>query len=313
MAGRGWTALIWAGVLAATPSLAKQTEPLPAGAKAAPTVSAVTVTAEKPDPLVDPAGQYVREHLPESAWSEQYPRFHDEICVKVQGLPAEFDGFVAKRIVELAGQVGAPLDKAADCKPNVNVIFTTKPQAQIDDIAKRKDILLGFRYVAQEKRITTFDRPIQAWYTTRVIDANGNPWVEVKQTCPYNPMFPHCDRPGGRAGSRLTNEMSAEIIHSLIIADANKVAGEKIDAVADYVAVLALARWTGLNRCNRIPTVLNLMADECADPPETATPEDVALLKALYSVGPRDIGFMQRSTIASAVRKAHAARKATAQ
>ena len=57
--------------------------------------------------------------------------------------------------------------------------------------------------------------------------------------------------------------MSAEVVHSLIIADANKVADEKIGAVADYIAVLALARWQGLERCNAIPTILNLMADGC--------------------------------------------------
>ena len=47
--------------------------------------------------------------------------------------------------------------------------------------------------------------------------------------------------------------MSTELVHSLILADANKVADEKIGAVADYVAVLALARWQGLERCNAHP------------------------------------------------------------
>ena len=53
----------------------------------------------------------------------------------------------------------------------------------------------------------------------------------------------------GRAGSRLGNDMSSELVHSLIIADANKVAGEKIETIADYIAVLALSRWRGLERC----------------------------------------------------------------
>ena len=88
------------------------------------------------------------------------------------------------------------------------------------------------------------------------------------------------------------------MVHSLIIADANKVAGEKIEVVADYVAVLALAKWQGLEKCNAVPTILNLMADDCADRPETVTETDLALLSGLYAVDPRELGSQQRATIA---------------
>ena len=33
-----------------------------------------------------------------------------------------------------------------------NVIFTPNPQAQLDDVAKRRDILLGYHYTSQFKR-----------------------------------------------------------------------------------------------------------------------------------------------------------------
>ena len=294
--------LIGAGAVAA-----KQTEPTPA-AKPAPTVSGVTVEAAgKANPLVDPTTQFVREHLPEGQ-SEQIARFRDDVCVKVIGLPAEFDAFVARRVIEVAGQVHAPVAKAADCTPNVNVVFTPKPQAQLDDIAKRKDVLLGFHFLAQTKKLTTVDRPIQAWYVTRTRDTTGNSWLEVMNPCPANVGDTYVgacgDRPAGRAGSRLGNDMSAEVVHSLILADTNKVAGEKIETVADYIAVLALAKWQGLDRCNATPTILNRMADGCNDPPDAATPQDLALLTGLYSVEARESGAQQRATIASAIRKA---------
>jgi len=303
LAGLAAAVLIGAG-----PVTAKQTSPAPA-AKATPdaTVSGVTVDApHKDNPLIDPTTQFVREHLPEGQ-SEQLARFRDDVCVKVVGLPAEFDAFVARRVVEVAGQVHAPVAKAADCTPNVNVVFTPNPQAQLDDIAKRKDILLGFHFIAQTKTLTTVDRPIQAWYVTRTRDATGNSWLEVRHPCPIdagNGLADCADRPMGRAGSRLGNGMSAEVVHSLILADTNKVAGEKIEVIADYIAVLALARWQGLNRCNATPTILNRMADGCDDPPEAATPQDLALLTGLYSVESRESGAQQRATIASAIRKA---------
>lgn len=271
----------------------------PPAAMPAPTVSGVTVTAPpKPNPLVNPESQFVRSHLPESQ-SDQLARFRDGVCVKVIGLPPEFDAFVAKRVVELAREVKAPVAKGADCAPNIHVIFSPEPQAQLDDIAKRKDILIGFRFPAQFKPMTTFDRPIQSWYVTRIRDTRGASWLEVDTLCPLDPLIGPCgERPNGRAGSRLGNDMSAEVVHSLILADANKVAGEKIDSVADYIAVLALAKWQGLERCNAIPTILNLMAEGCADPPAAATSADLALLTGLYSVDPRELGSQQRATIA---------------
>jgi hypothetical protein len=268
-------------------------------------LSGVTVTAEKPDPLVNAASQFVRSHIPEGQ-SDQLARFRDDICIRVVGLPAEFSAFVAARIVEVAGQVRAPVDKSAHCRPNVNVIFTPNPQVQLDDIAKRRDILLGYHYTSQLKKLTSVNRPIQSWYVTRTRDATGNSWLELENPEPWDPFY--SNRPVGRAGSRLGNGMSAEVVHTLILADANKVADAKIGAVADYIAVLALAKWQGLERCNAIPTILNLMADGCdgAAAPEAATKVDLALLSGLYAVDPRETGSQQRMSIASRMSRAKA-------
>ncbi|THD60400.1 hypothetical protein [Phenylobacterium sp.] len=301
-------------LLAASSALARETDPTPAASPApANTVSGVAVTApQKPDPLVDKTTEFVRRRLPTSR-NEQYARFRDPICVKVQGLPEAFDAFVAKRLVEVARQVNAPVS-AAGCTPNVNVIFSAKPQAQLDDIAKRRDVLFGFHFRAEDKQVFTFRRPIQSWYLTRTVGTDGANMLELNTGAPCigtgaPGSFP-CDLKAppvkGKLGSRLSNDMSSELVHSLILADANKVAGEKIDAVADYIAVLALSRWQGLERCSGLATILNLMADDCdaQDRPEAATPSDLALLSGLYSIDPREAGMLQRASIASAMRKA---------
>jgi hypothetical protein len=248
---------------------------------------------------VSPERQFVRSHLPTSR-NEQYARFRDPVCVKVQGLPVEFDAFVAKRVVELAKTVKAPVDPSPTCTPNVNVIFSTQPQRQLSDIAKRRDILFGFYWRTNLAKISTFTRPIQSWYLTRTIDTHGKDVLELVDPRPFDPDSGKMPALTGRAGSRLGNDMSSELVHSLIIADANKVSGEKIGAVADYIAVLALSRWQGLERCNSIPTILNLMADGCdgTAPPEAATDDDIGLLTGLYAVAPREAGPLQRASIA---------------
>jgi hypothetical protein len=271
-------------------------------AKPSNTVGGVAVPAlQKPDPLVDRTTEFVRQRLPESPYSAQYPRFRDPVCVKVQGLPDEFDAFIAKRVIEVATEVKAPVANAETCTPNVHVIFTTAPQALVNDIAKRRDILIGYIYLPQLRRLSKFTRPIQSWYVTRTVGANGYSLVDF-----WDPMRRYKEVPGGHPGSRLGNDMSAEIVHTLIIGDATKVADAKAGAIADYVAVLALARWQALDRCNGLPTILNLMADGCGgeDAADAITPGDIALLTSLYSLNPREAGPQQRATIASAIRKA---------
>jgi hypothetical protein len=299
-------------LLASASASAKQTTPAPVS-KAAPssTVSGVTVTApEKPNEIVDPTTQFVRQRLPTSRF-EQYARFRDPVCVKVVGLPGEFDAFIAKRVVDVARQVNAPVADAETCKPNVNVIFSTQPQAQLTDIAKHRDVLFGFVWRTNLKQAATFSRPIQSWYLTRVIESKGDGALELNagtafMLIPGQGLVSLGKTPIGEAGSRLGENLSSELVHSLIIADANKVAGEKIDAVADYIAVLALSRWQGLERCSSLPTILNLMADGCdaEDRPQAATPGDLALLEGLYTANVRESGSQQRATIASAIRKA---------
>jgi hypothetical protein len=289
-----------AALLAAAPAFATGAEPAQTKPAPTPNVSGVTVVApEKPNPLVNPETQFVRGHLKRNR-NDQYARFHDPICVRVIGLPAEFDAFIAKRVVDLAKEVKAPVDASATCTPNVNVVFSPQPQAQLDDIAKRRDILFGFHFVAETKRLSTFSRPIQAWYVTQTQDTTGKRVLELVDPHPFEPKEGKAPAVMGKADSRLGNDMSTELVHALILADANKVADEKIGAIADYIAVLALARWNGLERCNSLPTILNLMADGCGadEIAEAATPTDLGLLEGLYSVDPRESGTMQRASIA---------------
>ena len=259
----------------------------------------------KPNPVVNRETQFVRGHLAMNR-NQQYARFRDPVCVRVVGLPAEFDTFIAKRVVDMAKEVKAPVDASPSCKPNVNVIFTPKAQAQLDDIAKRREILFGFHFVTETKKLATFSRPVQAYYLTRARDTTGRDILELVETpaCVSTGGGPTCDIKApnmmGKAGSRLGNDMSTELVHALILADSTKVADAKIGAIADYVAVLALARWEGLEKCNALPTILNLMADGCEadEVAESATPDDLGLLPGSIQSIPAKSGTQQRASIA---------------
>lgn len=293
---KGLAVLAGASLLASGAAFAQPPAPTDLGG--------VTVTAEKKDPLVDKTTQFLRAHVPENR-AGQIARFRDAICVEVVGLPPAYAAFIAKQVVKVATEVQAPVDRRLKCTPNVNVIFTPNPQAQLDDIARRREILFGFHWAAQMKQLATFERPIQSWYLTRSVGTDGQSVLELNHGSTFQDAGPGAPPENiggtvtGRPGSRLGADMSSELVHALILVDANQVSNLKIGAVADYIALLALSRWQGLERCSGFSTILNLMAEGCAEePPETATPSDVGLLTALYTVNPRESGTQQRAEIA---------------
>jgi hypothetical protein len=48
----------------------------------------------------------------------------------------------------------------------VEIVFTADPQALLDHMAKSYRPLLGLFPISQRAQMTTFSRPIQAWYET---------------------------------------------------------------------------------------------------------------------------------------------------
>jgi hypothetical protein len=314
MQGFGLAMATAAAVLAAGAARAQDAAPSPATPSS---VSGITVVGKKPNPTVSAASEFVRQRMPESPMTGQYPRFAVPVCAYVQGLPPKFDAFIEARILKLAAEVHAPVNKnKLTCVPNVQVIFTPYPEKMLFNIGRKREMLLGYHYRSQYQRLTTWSRPIQSYYVTRTRDTKGRSSFDVVNTAgatldPHDAQFGGAvalggDGPHGYAGSRLGADLSSDIAFALILGDSKKVADAKIGEVADYIAMLALAPWRNLERCNAvIPTILNLMADACLEePPETVTPSDLSLLTALYAVNPRESGSQQRMEIAARLSKA---------
>ena len=312
------TSLAAVALLAAGAVTARASAPA-ADPKSVASLPGVTVTAKKSPPVVSSASEFVRQRMPASPSTGQYPRFREPICIAVQGMPDAFNSFIRDRVIKLAHEVNAPVSTFWGCTPNVQVIFTDQPQRLLTNIGRKREEVLGFHYQSQFKKLTTFDRPIQSWYVTRSRDPRGRNYLDVGHPALQGDIDPKTAMYGGgsalggdslhgTAGSRLGADLSSDIAFALIIGDRNQVSNAKIGPVADYIALLALARWQGLEHCNAaVPTILNLMADACQDdPPQTVTAYDLSLLKALYLVNPRETGSQQRMEIADRMVKAAA-------
>jgi len=206
---------------------------------------------------------------------------------------------VATRIMDIAESVGAPVNRAERCRLNVRIGFTDEPQAMVERAYRRNRLVIGFHYVARRDEVMEVRQPVQAWYVTktRALPAAGdadfvNRQIETIDEAGIRP-------PNGAAGSRFTSGISSRLAHVLILADANLVAGQQTDAIAELLAFLALAQTPVAEECDEAWTILNLMNPAC--PPEqrpaALTQADMAYLRALYSTNPEAGERLQRGNI----------------
>ncbi|MGA8363605.1 MAG: hypothetical protein WB709_03710, partial [Solirubrobacteraceae bacterium] len=219
-------------------------------------------------------------------------RWNMPVCPEVKNLPAAYAAFITKRIKNVAQAVGAPVKEP--CKTDIQIIFTSNPQAFMDGVAKDNPKFLGFHFLHDTEKVATVTKDIQAWYVT----ATSNE-VATYVDDPYH------SPPSGTAGSRLSHGQLSVFINVLIVADATKVAGYPVGQVADYLAMLSLSQADAPTSCLELPSILDLMSPDCpaSKKPDSLTAADKAYLQGLYAMDPEEIGSLQRSGIANFMKR----------
>lgn len=262
-----------------------------------PPLPEVTVTAPRPPTPEELAGEavpdFIHAHAAPAEVSGQLARWgvgqDPGICPLTEGLSPGLNDFVSARVLAVAAAVGAPIQKGR-CPHNVYIIFATDPQKALADMVKQDSEILGFHYPSQTRELERITRPIQGWYVTTSHGFHGDESTDNAQ-----PMLPvplpndsmsklQVQAPSGLAGSRLSSEISSGIINVVIVADARKMVGRAIGAIADYVAVLTLTQAYGSEQCGTLPSITDLMLPHCADKEKLTgiTAGDLAFLRALY-------------------------------
>ncbi len=202
------------------------------------TVSAARLLDHKT--LARAVSGFVASHSAPGTRINQIGRWHQSVCPQVTGLQPAFGDFVRREILSVARGIGAPTELGAKkCSTNVEIIFTPDPQGLLTHIAKAYRPLLGFFPAAQVTRMTTFTRPIQAWYETGtrsmdyqppVIGLSGSPPPDMQiDPAASSPILSGAQldsdetamglQPSGIAGSHIAKGLRSEFAHVLIIAD----------------------------------------------------------------------------------------------
>ena len=228
-------------------------------------------------------------------------RWQTGICPIVVGLKPQFTAFIARRLKDVAVKAGAPVSGSASCKPNIQIVFTTTPQALLDRVRDKQPYLLGYYdNTPQRDRLATVSRPIQAWYTTATQDLNGKVEVDSGKTigegleiwlpCSITPGICLMHLPNARAvavtGSRLGDGVRSNLFHVIIAADPDKLMDYEMGALADYIAMLALTQITSLDTCQQLPSIVNMLAQGCERKADALTQNDLAYLHGLYKAAP---------------------------
>jgi len=269
------------------------------------------------------AHEVIRAFAAPNVILNQIPRWHAGICPRSDGLSSrKLNDYVAARIREIAATAGAPV-KDFPCKPNIQVFFTDNPQAALDEFHKHKAELLGYHGAGK------VSHPVQAWYQTGTTDINGQTIADedVMGSIEYTNGGPAVDDRGRfvTRGMVITNgiphtavegwkglpEVTSDFINVLIIADTRATGSHTLGTVADFIALLALARTDAFEACWIVPSVVNAMAPACDEKLKTdgLSLSDAGLLRGIYKMDPGASLMVQQDDIAGEMVKALAAGK----
>lgn len=292
--------------IALGPSAASAQPPADSPAFALPRES-ITVTGVSPSD--ETIRNFVETRTMPTRVVNRMARWRRQICPLTAGLGEKYAKYVTQRIRDVAAAVGAPVNADPNCKPNIEVVFTTTPQAFMDNVRKTGPAFLGYYDTnSQADEMAKVTHPIQAWYTTESLDYDGVPQVDSGQCAGAGTVFhffyivpsqgPNgsggpgaiipitlnfsCARVMHSTGSRLGNGYDSGFYNVLILAEPAKLLDHEVGSLADYITMLALSQPASLDSCQELPSISNMLVKGCAAAPSRITDGDLAYLQGLY-------------------------------
>jgi hypothetical protein len=235
--------------------------------------------------------------VPADATEDQYARWKYPICFNVYGLAPVAKYVVERRMKDIATQVGAPIDRAEDCAPNVLIAVTPDQAATLQSIADVRPWLVpGLGMIRSRVREAL---PVQAWYAIAMQGGYGRRML-VYNGYDYEPQVVPVT-----SFSRLSSGFETELAAVTTVVDQKAIMGMPLGTLGDYFALLALSQARPSRSCKDFETITNLMLDGC-DPATKVTSlskGDIALLTGLYRTPDDQMARIQRLRIIGNMRR----------
>jgi hypothetical protein len=246
-------------------------------------------------------------------------RWETGICPLTVGQQPAFTKFVTDRVKEVAAKVGAPVNNAASCAPNIDIVFSRIPQELLDNIRGHQPDYLGYAESnAELEKRAKMTRPVQAWYATQTQDRQGRNRIDSGMRLGEGSAVActACGRGGPTdyladatyakvSGNRINDEVKSSFYHVVIVADINGLKGYEAGPMADYIALLALTQLNSLDVCQPLSSVENMLAKGCEAKTGALTQADLAYLHGVYKMSPDRMSVStQKSEIADRMSEA---------
>jgi hypothetical protein len=245
-----------------------------AAASAQTPLDPVAVESSRRNPRInEQVSEFVTAVLPPVV-HESMGRWAVPPCVFAAGLVPSEREFVERRIAGVAAEAGIPVG-ASDCAPNFVVVVSTDPEAFLREWWSAEPQLFNKeRGVGGIERMIRADRPVRVWHNVCNAPPNlaRNFRLSVEVSCGV-----------GQLGSRITRAAVRAIYTAIVVVDFRRIEGLTFGQVADYVAMVGLAKLREDPQPGAVPTILGLFHDGGEDRARALTVWDQAFLKSVYA------------------------------
>ncbi|RMB36811.1 hypothetical protein C8J47_0388 [Sphingomonas sp. PP-F2F-G114-C0414] len=256
----------------------------------------------KPDIVVEARNEAVIrdfvKRLADPMPTHQLPRWDRQICTGVIGLDAAQAQMMNDRIAQIANSVHLRSGKPG-CAPTILIVVSPQADAVAKRVADKYPITLRREGSARLDRFRQPKQPVR-WIGTTYEGAATNASSALNGYF-KDGALPSAASSGFTGSATRINEITRGIVSSmLVIVDPAQIGSVKLDALSDYVAMVALAR-PGLGRPAPTTSILSLFADATVAP-RSITRFDQDYLSGLYTTSPNHDASWQASSIARSMK-----------
>ena len=247
--------------------------------------------------------------------SDQLARWNQPICVKVIGALDAEEAPILQRIREVASDAGIRIAKRKGCDPNILVAFTSDPSGVVREVFARQPHRARSLPVAERSDLVDGAYPVRWWYDLKLEGRYGEAPVgdnpALLNALDTNPgsgstgRFAQSENQAGNvsdySSSLIGSKSRQSIVAATIVIDVNRVRKMSHDALASYVAMVALAPLKLPPRPVATPTITSLFTAASDVRAEDLTEWDRAYLAALYKVPANRSSNVQRSSMTAKI------------
>lgn len=230
-------------------------------------------------------------------------RFGEYACPGVGGLKLESAEMVVARIRFIAEDLGIPLHKAGNCKPNIIILFTADGRTDLAEMERKTRALSQNVSQRELRELLEAEGPVRVF--NMVQDRMRNGITLPKRRDLVN--IPTGSQEGGQ--SLISRGIRRDITTSFVLFDRAAVKGKTLHQLADYAAMRVFAQTRDASGEEAPDSILSLF-DEDALPPEGLTAFDRAFLTTLYDNQPYIAGQGNLQSVAATLREQMAAPEA---